>query len=54
MILALICTAILEVLIKDILDDVDVYKTELVKYSTVVGAKIQNKTTLHIKNDLLK
>lgn len=53
MILALISTETLEVLIEDILDGVDVNKTELLKYSTVIGAKIKNKTTLYIQKPKL-
>lgn len=53
MILALISTETLEVLLDDILDGVDVNKTELLKYSTVIGAKIKNKTTLYIQKPKL-
>lgn len=53
MILALISTETLEVQVDDILDGVDVNKTELMKYSSIIGAKIKNKTTLFIQKPKL-
>lgn len=49
MILLLISTPSLEIELVDALEGVEVTKTELLKYATVIGAKVKNKTTLYIQ-----
>lgn len=49
LILILISTPTLEIELDNVLDGVDVTKTELLKYATVIGAKVKNKTTLYIQ-----
>lgn len=49
LILILISTETLEIELDNVLEGVDMTKTELLKYATVIGAKIKNKTTLYIQ-----
>lgn len=50
LILILISTESLEIELDNVLEGVDITKTELLKYATVIGAKIKNKTTLYIQH----
>jgi A49-like RNA polymerase I associated factor len=49
-ILLLISTESLKIELEHVLEGVDVSKVELLKYATVVGAKVKDKTTLFIQN----
>ena len=48
LILILISTPTLQIELDNVLDGVEVTKTELLKYATVIGAKVKNRTTLYI------
>lgn len=50
LILVLISTPNLEIELENALEGVDITKTELLKYATVIGAKVRNKTTLYIQH----
>lgn len=50
LILLLISTPSLEIELENALEGVDITKTELLKYATVIGAKVKNKTTLYIQH----
>lgn len=50
-ILMLIATEKLEIELDNLLEGIDsLSKTELLKYATVIGAKVKDKTTLHIQH----
>lgn len=49
LILILISSEKLEVDLDDCLDGLTISKTELLKYATIIGAKVKNKTTLYIQ-----
>lgn len=49
LIMLLISTESLQIELDDVLEGVDLTKTELLKYATVFGAKVKNKTTLFIQ-----
>ena len=53
LILVLIASEKLEVDIENILESVDVTKTEMLKYAGVIGAKVKNKKTLFIQQPKL-
>lgn len=49
LIMLLISTDTLQIELDEALEGVDLTRTELIKYATVFGAKVKNKTTLYIQ-----